>query len=67
MSLERAEPLDPAILLVLQGWVIREAVDFILVLIRLTVIVLLLHLHLLLLLLGLHRCRLLVKSSCLHF
>lgn len=65
VAFERAEPLDPSVLLVLQCRVVRETVDFVLVLIRLTVIVLL-HLHLLLLL-RLHGSCLFVKSAGFHF
>jgi len=61
-----AEPLNPSSLLVLEGGVVGEAIDFIMLLIRLAVVVLLLHLHLLLLL-GLHRCRLFVESCRFHF
>ena len=67
MALQSAEPLNPTLLLVLQGWIIREAIDLVLLLIGLTVVVLL-HLHLLLLLggLGLQGC-LFVDSGGLHF
>jgi hypothetical protein len=66
VAFQTNEPLNPASLLVLEGRVIREAIDLILFLVGLTVIILLLHLHLLLLL-GLHRCRLFIKSSRFHF
>jgi hypothetical protein len=42
VPLELAEPLDPALLLVLQGRIVTEPINLILILIRLAVIVLLL-------------------------
>ena len=68
MTFQLAEPLDPAILLVLQGWIVGKPIDFVLLLVRLAIVVLL-HLHLLGLCrgsLGLHRSGLLVKSACVH-
>ena len=65
VALKGAEPLDPAGLGVLEGGVVGEAVDFVLLLVRLAVVILLLHCHLLLL--GLHRCSLVVDSLRFHF
>ena len=71
VPLQLTEPLDPAIGLVLQCWVIRKPVNVVLVLVTLAIIVLLLLLHLLLHLLlglggslGLHCSGLLVESTC---
>jgi len=41
VAFKLAEPLDPAILLVLKGWVIRESINLILFLIRFAIVVLL--------------------------
>ena len=72
VPLKLAEPLDPSIRLILQGGIIGEPINVILVFITLTIIVLLLlHLllHLLLRLsssLCLHCSGLLIESTCVH-
>jgi len=73
VAIKLAEPLDPSDLLVLNGRIIRECINVVLIFIRFAIVVLLHGRHLLLLatrltavFLRLHR-RLFVETRCFHF